>query len=124
MYKGNFKNGKFNGYGDLTIREPDFYGKPRAIRHYRGYFSDGKKHGVGICKYLGGDVMKGNLIREFVKVGVLLGWGIMHDTRGRYSIGAVYEGFWHKDKRHGIEAIDMLMVMSQKGIFQGALHGP
>ena len=126
LYKGNFKNGKFNGYGDLTIREPDFYGKPRVIRHYRGYFSDGKKHGVGICKYLGGDVYEG----EFDK-GIREGWGIaryargiMHDTRGRYSIGAVYEGFWHKDKRHGIGSYRYANGDVAKGeFFQGALHG-
>ena len=126
FYKGNFVKGKFNGFGDLTIRQPDFYGKLRVIRHYTGHFIEGKKHGIGKCEYFGGDVYEG----EFVK-GIREGWGIaryargiQYDMRGRFSIGAVYEGFWHCDKRHGLGCYRYANGDVAKGEFEeGELHG-
>lgn len=43
IYKGNFKDGLFNGYGEITFPHDDGY--------YKGNFANGEKNGYGVQFY-------------------------------------------------------------------------
>jgi hypothetical protein len=51
VYKGNFKDGEFNGYGVLTYNDGSIY---------KGNWDGSKKKGYGVLTYNDGSIYKGN----------------------------------------------------------------
>merc|ERR1712224_157665 len=91
-YKGNFKNNKFHGYGDVTWANGN---------HHVGYFENGLYHGFGKATYKTENTEdpdsygKVSYEGEFKK-GLYHGPGKMV-----YFSGDVYEGDFVKGKRQG-----------------------
>ncbi|KAM4561620.1 alsin-like isoform 1-T2 [Fundulus diaphanus] len=127
LYKGNFKNGLEDGYGECVIPnkaqdKPDTYqGQWREGRiHgfgkykygsgevYEGCFCDGQRHGYGMLS-------SGKLARTTSSVSIghwvqdkKTGYGV-HDDIMR---GEKYMGFWLDDQRHGSG-----VVVTQYGVY-------
>lgn len=127
VYKGNFKNGLEDGYGECVIPNKG-QDKPDT---YRGQWKEGKIHGFGKYKYGSGEVYEGcfcegqrhgygmlsagKLARTSSSIfigqwvhGKKTGYGV-HDDITR---GEKFMGFWLDDQRHG-----SAVVLTQYGIY-------
>ena len=71
-YKGQFNNGKINGYGKII-----FYGKKEGEGEYEGYFKDNNIEGKGIMKWNNGNIYQGEM-----KNGKMNGFGKFIPKRG------------------------------------------
>ena len=105
VYKGDFKDGLYNGKGELrnlsskTKHVGEFLrGKPHGMGifssedvEYEGHFEDGKLHGKGSYTDANGDSYQGEW-----------SYGRMHG-HGSYTWanGSSYRGEWQKGKQHG-----------------------
>ncbi|XP_011487920.1 alsin-like isoform X3 [Oryzias latipes] len=127
LYKGNFKNGLEDGYGECTIPNKES-NKPDS---YQGQWKEGRIHGFGKYKYASGEVYEGcfwegqrhgygmlssgKLTRTSSSMfighwvhGRKTGYGVFDDiTRGQK-----YMGLWLDDQRHG-----NAIVISQHGVY-------
>ena len=118
FYKGGFKNGSYNKYGEIQynnyqksiLKEPDFYLKDGF--RYEGYWKDGKKNGQGkmIYEYDKNKVPKIYYIGDWEK-DKKKGRGILYYGKSDY-----YDGSWENDQKHGIGQI----YKNGKLIFEGA----
>ena len=80
-YEGDFKNGKFDGWGVYTLA---------SGARYTGEFKDGKIHGFGIYNWPNGDVYVGEWCGSNRH-----GYGIMTTTKGLWR---EHSGQWKLDK--------------------------
>ncbi|XP_024141941.1 alsin isoform X3 [Oryzias melastigma] len=127
LYKGNFKNGLEDGYGECTIPNKES-NKPDS---YQGQWKEGKIHGYGKYKYASGEVYEGCFWE-----GQRHGYGMLssgkltrtsssmfighwvHDRKTGYGVfdditrGQKYMGLWLDDQRHG-----NAVVISQHGLY-------
>ncbi|MEL6867362.1 MAG: hypothetical protein AAFP19_23250, partial [Bacteroidota bacterium] len=96
IYKGEFKYGQPDGWGELSWPNGDTY---------EGQFQDGLRHGKGELSYANGDYYEG----EFR-------FGYMHGE-GEYTWadGARYTGRFHEDLFHG----KGLFVSSDQEVYDG-----
>uniref|UniRef100_A0A669CCL0 Alsin Rho guanine nucleotide exchange factor ALS2 n=1 Tax=Oreochromis niloticus TaxID=8128 RepID=A0A669CCL0_ORENI len=133
LYKGNFKNGLEDGYGECVI--------PNKLLNktdtYQGQWREGKIHGFGKYKYASGEVYEGcfcdgqrhgygmlssgKLARN--SSSVFIGQWV-HDKRTGYGVydditrGEKYMGMWLDDQRHG-----SAVIITQHGVyFEGAFR--
>jgi hypothetical protein len=81
-YKGQVKNGRFDGQGVWTSQSGD---------HYEGQFKDGHRHGQGVYVWPDGDRYEGQF-----KDGHIHGQGVY-----AYANGKRYEGQFKDGKRNG-----------------------
>lgn len=104
-YTGNWKNGLWNGEGELTT--PDFA--------YTGEWSNGKPNGEGVVEYSSGEYYDG-----YWEDGKREGWGDALNSDGSYYVGewlageyggigtlyfadnSVYDGQWQCGLQHGL----------------------
>ncbi|XP_030614260.1 alsin-like isoform X3 [Archocentrus centrarchus] len=127
LYKGNFKNGLEDGYGECVI--------PNKLLNkadtYQGQWREGKIHGFGKYKYASGEVYEGCFCD-----GQRHGYGMLssgklaktsssvfigqwvHDTKTGYGVydditrGEKYMGMWLDDQRYG-----NAVVITQHGVY-------
>ena len=85
-YYGTIINGYADGYGKLKIKNN---GK------YEGYFSAGKRHGLGFMNYDDGSKYVGNWVNNYKN-----GYGKLTKKFGDYT-SDIYEGNWKNGKRNG-----------------------
>ncbi|KAF7216143.1 alsin isoform X1 [Nothobranchius furzeri] len=126
-YKGNFKNGLEDGYGECLIPNKG-QDKPDT---YQGQWREGKIHGFGKYKYASGEVYEGcfcdgqrhgygmqssgKLARTSSSV-FIGNW--VHDKKEGYGVndditrGEKYMGMWLEDQRHG-----NAVVVTQYGLY-------
>ena len=127
-YAGDFKNGKFNGNGNLYKKNGDVYDgefidgffKKGKINFkngdiYEGDFINGNMEGRGIYNYHNGDIFKGEFAEGKKKFGEL-----------RFNGGkSKYEGYFENDKFSGegilINDINDENCEKQKGIFKDGI---
>ena len=76
-YKGQFTNGKINGYGKIV-----FLDNKSAISEYEGYFKDNNIEGKGTMKWKNGDMYQGEL-----KNGKMNGYGRFIPQNGAVNEG-------------------------------------
>ncbi|KAM4731264.1 alsin-like isoform 2-T2 [Anableps anableps] len=127
VYKGNFKSGLEDGYGECVIPSK-VQDKPDT---YQGQWREGKIHGFGKYKYGSGEVYEGcfcdgqrhgygmlssgKLART--SSSVFIGQWV-HDKKTGYGVhddimrGEKYMGFWLDDQRHG-----SAVVLTQYGVY-------
>ena len=81
-YKGNFKDGIFNGYGNIKINNGS---------EYEGNFLNGLYNGRGVFKWKNGDSYDGDY-----------SYGIK-EGKGKYTFNDKnsYDGQWYSNKPHG-----------------------
>jgi hypothetical protein len=83
IYEGNFENGNKNGKGRIHFTKTDNY--------YEGDFSQGKIEGRGKFKWANGDYYEGDFLN-----------GILHGSGNYYwQNGDIYEGSYVNGKRSG-----------------------
>ncbi|XP_041857006.1 alsin-like isoform X2 [Melanotaenia boesemani] len=140
MYKGNFKNGLEDGYGECVI--------PNKVLHkpdsYQGQWREGKIHGFGKYKYSSGEVYEGCF-----SDGLRHGYGMLssgklartsssvfighwvHDKKTGYGVydditrGEKYMGLWLDDQRHGSAAVVTQYGVYYEGTFrENKMNGP
>ncbi|XP_006894775.1 PREDICTED: MORN repeat-containing protein 3 [Elephantulus edwardii] len=88
IYEGDWKLGKREGYGTLSLPNPET-GKYRRV--YSGWWADNKKSGYGTQFYGTTEYYEGEWCQN-----QRCGWGRMY-----YKNGDIYEGQWLEDRRHG-----------------------
>uniref|UniRef100_A0A3Q2ZTX7 Alsin Rho guanine nucleotide exchange factor ALS2 a n=1 Tax=Kryptolebias marmoratus TaxID=37003 RepID=A0A3Q2ZTX7_KRYMA len=127
MYKGNFKNGLEDGYGECVMPHK-VQDKPDT---YQGQWREGRIHGFGKYKYASGEVYEGCFCN-----GQRHGYGMLssgkldrssssvfighwvHDKKAAYGVydditrGEKYIGMWLDDQRHG-----SAVVVTQYGVY-------
>ncbi|XP_068602604.1 alsin-like [Brachionichthys hirsutus] len=91
-YRGNFKNGLEDGYGECiipnkTLNRPD---------SYQGHWRDGKIHGFGKYKYASGEVYEGCF-----DDGQRHGYGMLSSGKLAKHSPSVFVGHWVHDKKTG-----------------------
>jgi hypothetical protein len=89
IYKGNYKNGKMDGYGEL-------YHNASGDLRYKGYFKDGLYHGHGLLYYPHLSKLKYN---GTFSIGMYNGFGVLNDI---YSDKIKYVGEFKDNEYHGI----------------------
>lgn len=82
VYEGNFKDGKFDGYGEYKNKNFNYYGN----------FLSGKMHGQGKIEDLVKDSVYVGEFREDKKEGY---------GEEKYKDGSIYKGFWKNDLKDG-----------------------
>uniref|UniRef100_A0AAX7SRJ5 Alsin Rho guanine nucleotide exchange factor ALS2 a n=1 Tax=Astatotilapia calliptera TaxID=8154 RepID=A0AAX7SRJ5_ASTCA len=140
LYKGNFKNGLEDGYGDCVI--------PNKLLNktdtYQGQWREGKIHGFGKYKYASGEVYEGcfcdgqrhgygmlssgKLARN--SSSVFIGQWV-HDKKTGYGVydditrGEKYMGMWLDDQRHGSAVVITQHSVYFEGTFrENKMSGP
>ncbi|XP_047226297.1 alsin-like isoform X4 [Girardinichthys multiradiatus] len=127
VYKGNFKNGLEDGYGECLV--------PNKVQDkhdtYQGQWREGKIHGFGKYKYASGEVYEGCFCDgqrhgygmlssgklALTSSSVFIGHWV-HDKKTGYGVhddimrGEKYMGFWLDDLRHG-----SAVVVTQYGVY-------
>ena len=107
QYKGEFRNSKFHGQGELTLPDGSTY---------VGSFRNGFKHGKGIRRFKNGDVYQGNYNND------------TYNGKGRYTHaeGEYYEG----DFLDGLKKGKGIFVYPDGEVYdgewddeQGGMHG-
>ncbi|XP_029386082.1 alsin-like [Echeneis naucrates] len=96
-YKGNFKNGQEDGYGECIIPNK-VLNKPDS---YQGNWKDGKIHGFGKYKYANGEVYEGCYYE-----GQRHGYGMLSSGKRIRASSSVFIGQWLQDKRTGYGVYD------------------
>ncbi|XP_034720690.1 alsin isoform X2 [Etheostoma cragini] len=97
IYKGTFKNGLEDGFGEFwapnkTLNKTD---------HYQGHWKDGKMHGVGTYRYASGEVYDG-----FFQDNMRHGHGVLRSGKLNTSSPSVFIGQWLQDKKTGYGVFD------------------
>jgi len=87
IYEGEWKDDKRNGFGNLSVKQPD--GSYKKV--YSGGWKNDKKHGYGTF-YLD----EKNFYEGEFYCNNRSGWGRMY-----YDNGDIYEGEWSGDVREG-----------------------
>ncbi|XP_005747879.1 alsin-like isoform X1 [Pundamilia nyererei] len=140
LYKGNFKNGLEDGYGNCVI--------PNKLLNktdtYQGQWREGKIHGFGKYKYASGEVYEGcfcdgqrhgygmlssgKLARN--SSSVFIGQWV-HDKKTGYGVydditrGEKYMGMWLDDQRHGSAVVITQHSVYFEGTFrENKMSGP
>lgn len=105
-YKGDLLNGKYEGEGELFLKDKFKYtgifkdnfpnGKGTLIYFeknikYSGEIIEGKKHGKGILEFADGTIYEGDFSNDFIE-----GKGII-----RFSNGNIFEGLFKEGKIQG-----------------------
>ena len=63
-YHGNFKNGKFEGYGDLKFNEEYFTDHLLFLKSYSGEFKEGMFDGKGRADYSNNEIYIGQFVKN------------------------------------------------------------
>ncbi|GAA6213243.1 hypothetical protein NBRC116602_29840 [Hyphomicrobiales bacterium 4NK60-0047b] len=84
IYKGNLKNGKFHGYGELQVLENGYV--------YDGLWFEGEKQGDAKVIYENGDHYEGNFAKDLPN-----GKGVLKTV-----FGEIYEGNFYNGQKHGL----------------------
>ncbi|XP_072253374.1 alsin-like isoform X2 [Leuresthes tenuis] len=92
MYKGNFKNGLEDGYGECLMPNK-ILNKPDS---YQGQWREGKIHGFGKYKYANGEVYEGCFCD-----GQRHGYGMLSSGKLARTSSSVFIGHWVHDKKTG-----------------------
>uniref|UniRef100_A0A7N8XQ27 Alsin-like n=1 Tax=Mastacembelus armatus TaxID=205130 RepID=A0A7N8XQ27_9TELE len=97
IYKGIFKNGLENGYGECIIpnkvlNKPDIY---------EGHWKDGKIHGFGKYKYASGEVYEGCFCDDQRH-----GYGMLSSGKLARNSSSVFIGQWVQDRKTGYGVYD------------------
>ncbi|XP_002736816.1 MORN repeat-containing protein 3-like [Saccoglossus kowalevskii] len=87
IYDGDWKTGKRNGFGTLSI--PAVEGGFK--KQYSGGWKNDKRHGYGTHFYNDTEYFEGEFYADKRS-----GWGRMY-----YADDSIYEGEWYDDKRNG-----------------------
>ncbi|XP_061579794.1 alsin-like isoform X1 [Cololabis saira] len=140
MYKGNFKNGLEDGYGEYLMPNKEL----NKTDSYQGQWRDGKIHGFGKYKYASGEVYEGCFcdgqrhgygMLSSGKLGrasssIFIGHWV-HDKKTGYGVydditrGEKYMGQWLDDQRHGSGAVVTQYGVYYEGIFkENKMNGP
>jgi hypothetical protein len=110
-YKGNFKDGKMAGKGNLVWKDGDTYegdfkndlrngfgvltySKQSVGDYYKGLWRDGKMSGKGKLVWKTGETFEGNF-----ENGLKNGFGVL--SYSKESSGDYYEGHWKDNKKSG-----------------------
>uniref|UniRef100_A0A3Q2D4F0 Alsin Rho guanine nucleotide exchange factor ALS2 n=1 Tax=Cyprinodon variegatus TaxID=28743 RepID=A0A3Q2D4F0_CYPVA len=92
MYKGNFKNGLEDGYGECVI--------PNKVQNkhdaYQGQWREGKIHGFGKYRYASGEVYEGCFCD-----GQRHGYGMLSSSKLARTSSSVFIGHWVQDRKTG-----------------------
>lgn len=99
-YKGNFKDGKFNGQGTLVVK---------ASFKYAGSFKDGEMNGRGVYTFASGEVYTGEM-----KKGVIEGSGSSVLPNGKKFTGTYSKG-------HVVNGKGYLFYTSDSTSYEGSL---
>ncbi|MDB4016465.1 hypothetical protein N9493_00415 [Amylibacter sp.] len=104
-YKGNFFNGKYNGYGRFIYADGDTY---------QGNWINDLRHGQGKYTWTNGDIYQGNFKNDNKSGDGKYTWqngnfytgNWVNDRRNGYGNfvwpnGEIYQGNWKSDKMHG-----------------------
>ncbi|XP_070694071.1 alsin-like [Pempheris klunzingeri] len=96
-YRGNFKNGLEDGYGEC-IMPNKVLNKPDS---YQGLWKDGKIHGFGKYMYASGEVYEGCFCN-----GQRHGYGMLSSGKMAKKSSSVFIGQWVHDRKNGYGVYD------------------
>ncbi|XP_068185150.1 alsin-like isoform X2 [Antennarius striatus] len=96
-YRGNFKNGLEEGYGECIIPNK-VLNRPDS---YQGHWRDGKIQGFGKYKYASGEVYEGCFAD-----GLRHGYGMLSSGKLAKNSPSVFVGHWVHDKKTGYGVYD------------------
>ena len=110
-YKGEFQNGKYNGYGQLAEQKAGQIGLM-----YTGQFKDDKYHGRGMLKYSNGDMYEGEYQNNK-----------RHGFKYIFANDMIYEGTWKEEDSENVwgrKIYDKGCKTKYKGEFSASrMHG-